>query len=199
MDMEHLTDERIVDLIGGDEIPGAHEHLVSCSRCRALHQQWLQRMELLRDLHRETVDTAELHRLRVMYRELGPQPAGTARWLARLVRTTAMQPAAVRGAVSGSILEYEAGPYSLLLRVGTVGRGSTVSVHGQLTTMRGDVGGGGTMALSAVDGRAYVCDIDRFGEFHLARIVPGRYRALWWIDGGAIELADLAIGGDETD
>jgi hypothetical protein len=134
-----------------------------------------------------------------MYRELGPQPAGAARWLARLVRTSVLQPVAVRGAVSGSISEYEAGPYNLLLRVGPTGRGLTVSVHGQLTTMRGDVGGGGTLALSALDGRAYVCDIDRFGEFHLAGVVPGRYRALWWIDGGAIELADLAIGGDETD
>ncbi len=196
--MEHLTDERIVDLIGGDEIPGAHEHLDSCSRCRALHQQWLLRMELLRDLYRETIESPELHRLRVMYRELGPQPAGAARWLARLVRTSVLQPAAVRGAVSGSIAEYEAGPYNLLLRVGPTGRGSTVSVHGQLTAARGDVGGGGTMALSALGGRAYVCDIDRFGEFHLAGVVPGRYRALWWIDGGAIELADLAIGDDET-
>jgi hypothetical protein len=71
-------------------------------------------------------------------------------------------------------------------------------VHGQLTTTRGEAGSGGTMALSSTDSGAYVCDIDRFGEFHLKGVSPGRYRALLWVDGGAIELFDLSIGGDEA-
>jgi hypothetical protein len=196
--MDHITEQTIVDLIGGDEIAGAQEHLASCARCRELHRRWIERMELLRDLHRETLDEAELHRLRVMYRQLGPQPVEGVRWVARLVRGSAMQPAAVRGVVSGGIAEYEAGPYTLLVQVGPAGRGSTVSVHGQLTTTRGDAGSGGTMALSSTDSGAHVCDIDRFGEFHLKSVAPGRYRALLWVDGGAIELVDLSIGGDET-
>jgi hypothetical protein len=153
---------------------------------------------LLRDLHRESLDEAELHRLRVMYRQLGPHSVEGFRWVGRLVRGSAMQPAAVRGVVSGSTTEYEAGPYNLLMRVGPAGRGSTVSVHGQLTTTRGDAGSGGTMALSSTGSGAYVCDIDRFGEFHLKGVSPGRYRALLWVDGGAIELLDLSIGGDEA-
>jgi hypothetical protein len=56
-----------------------------------------------------------------MYRQLGPQPVEGFRWAARLVRGSAMQPAAVRGVVSGSITEYEAGPYNLLMRVGPAG------------------------------------------------------------------------------
>ena len=196
--MDHITEQTIVDLIGGGEIAGAREHLAACGRCRKLHRRWIERMESLRDLHRESLDEAELHRLRVMYRQLGPQPVEGFRWAARLVRGSAMQPTAVRGAVSGSITEYEAGPYNLLMRVGPAGRGSTVSVHGQLTTTRGDAGSGGTMALSSTDSGAYVCDIDRFGEFHLKGVSPGRYRALLWVDGGAIELFDLSIGGDEA-
>ena len=195
--MDHLTAEQIIDLIGGDEPPGAREHLGSCSTCRELHMTWLRRMDSLRDLEREGLDEAEMHRLRVMYRQLGPKRAEGAHWLASLVRSSQGAPAAVRGEASGTISEYEAGPYSLLLRVGPVGRGEKVSVHGQLTTPRGE-GGGGTLALSSADGRAYVCDIDRFGEFHLRQVPIGRYRALWWIEDGAVEVADLEIGGDET-
>ena len=196
--MEHITDQTVVDLIGGAEIAGAEEHLASCAQCRELQRIWVQRLASLRDLQRESLDESELHRLRVMYRQLGPRPVEGMRWVARLVRGSDLQPAAVRGVVSGSIIEYEAGPYTLLVRVGPGGRGSKVSVHGQLTTSAGDAGSSGTMALSSTDNGAYICDIDRFGEFHLKGVSPGRYRALLWVDGGAIELVDLSIGGDET-
>lgn len=194
--MNHLTAAQIIDLIGGDEQPGAREHLDSCSACRELHQTWLRRMDSLRDLERERLDESELHKLRVMYRQLGPKRADGAHWLASLVRSSDSAPAAVRGAASGAISEYEAGPYTLLVRVGPVGRGEKVSIHGQLTATGGELGGG-TLALSAADGRAYVCDIDRFGEFHLQRVPSGHYRALWWFEGGAVEVVDLEIGNDE--
>lgn len=195
--MDHLSSARIVDLIGGEDVPGARKHLDSCSSCRELHQTWLQRIESLRDLDLESLDEAELHKLRAMYRQLGPRRSEGAHWLARLVRTSDILPAPVRGVAADTISEYEAGPYTLLLRVGPTGRGEAVSVHGQLTGTRGE-SGGGTLALSAVDGRAYVCDIDQFGEFHLQRVRTGRYRALWWVDDGAVEVADLEIGVDEA-
>jgi hypothetical protein len=195
--MDHLTAAQIVDLIGGEDIPGARRHLEACSRCRELEAIWVRRMDSLREIEREGLDPAELHKLRVMYRQLGPKRAEGAHWLANLVRSSDRQPVAVRGAASGRVSEYEAGPYTLLVRVGPVSRKATVSVHGQLTRKHGDAGVG-TMALSAADGRAYVCDIDRFGEFHLREVTPGRYRALWWLDQGAVEVTDLEIGTDEA-
>ena len=50
--MDHLTAEQIIDLIGGDEPPGARAHLNACSTCRELHETWLRRMDSLRDLER---------------------------------------------------------------------------------------------------------------------------------------------------
>lgn len=194
--MNHLTAAQLVDLIGGEDVPGAREHLDACSTCREQHQTWTRRMSSLQDLELESLDEAEMHKLRVMYRQLGPKRSEETHWLARLVRSSDSQPAAVRGIAADRITEYEAGPYTLLLRVGQARRGEAVSVHGQLTSRRGD-SGSGTMALSAADGRAYVCDIDQFGEFHLKQVLSGRYRALWWVEDGAVEVADLEIGVDE--
>ena len=57
----------------------------------------------------------------------------------RLARTLAT-PEQIE-AESFRIIEYEAGPYTLLVRVGPGGRGSKVSVHGQLTTSAGTAAG----------------------------------------------------------
>jgi 4-hydroxy-3-methylbut-2-enyl diphosphate reductase len=45
--MEHITDQNVVDLIGGAEIAGAEEHLASCAECRELHRIWVQRLASL--------------------------------------------------------------------------------------------------------------------------------------------------------
>lgn len=195
--MDHLTAAQIVDLIGGEESAEARQHLASCSRCRELEAAWVRRMDSLRELAREGLDPAELHRLRVMFRQLGPGRDEAEHWLATLVRSSDRQPVAVRGAASGTVSEYQAGPYTLLVRVGPVSRRETVSVHGQLTQRHGE-SGAGTMALSSADGRAYVCDIDQFGEFHLREVPTGRYHALWWLERGAVEVTSLEIGTDEA-
>jgi len=103
----------------------------------------------------------------------------------------------VRGGASGVVSEYEAGPFTLLVHVGPEDRRSRVTVHGQLSSRLAG-SGAGTMALSAADGRAYVCDIDQFGEFHLEGVAPGRYRALWWLQENVVEVADLEIGDHDT-
>jgi hypothetical protein len=195
--MDHLTSAQIVDLIGGGDEPGAREHLDECPACRELEATWIGRMDSLRELEQERLDPAEVHRLRVMYRQLGPKRIEGSYRLASLVRSSDRQPAAVRGVAAGRVSEYEAGPYTLLVTVGPVGRRETVAVHGQLTASRGEAGSG-MMTLSSANGRAYICDIDRYGEFHLREVIPGRYRALWWVDEGAVEVADLEIGTDEA-
>ncbi len=194
--MNHLGESQIIDLMCGEKGGQAADHLDSCVRCRRLHRRWIGRLESLRDLHRETLDQAELHNLRVMYRHLGPRPSLGRRWAARLVRASDGQLAAVRGVASGTILEFSAGPYGVLLRVGTPDRRSTVAVYGQLT--RGEDAGDltGRASFAAGDGSTYVCDVDQFGEFFLPAGKPGRYRVQLWIGGEIVAIDDLEIGVD---
>jgi hypothetical protein len=107
------------------------------------------------------------------------------------------QLASVRGAAAGTILQYSAGPYVILLRVEAAEARSAVSVHGQL--VRDEAAGdlSGRASLFAPDGMSYICDVDRFGEFHLAEGTPGRYRVLLWIDGEVVDLDEIQIGSDE--
>lgn len=195
--MKHLTAAQIVELVGGGEVAGGEEHLRSCAGCRRMVEEWGEKLAALRELDRQALDPTELHRLRVMYRQLGPQRSEGHSWVATLLRRSDRQPAAVRGGSSGVVSEFEAGPYTLLVRVGPENRRSRIAVHGQLSSRRGSAGDG-TMALSAADGRAYVCDIDHFGEFHLDGVVPGRYRALFWLQDDAVEVADLEIGDHDA-
>ena len=195
--MNHLSESQVIDLICGEDIAEATEHLKSCRRCRLLHRTWIQRMELLRDLHRESLDDAELHSLRAMYRHLGPKPSLGTRWPATLVRASDGALAAVRGTASGTILEFSAGPYDVLLRVGTPDRRSTVAVYGQLTKGEGAGDLTGRASFTAGDGTTFICDVDRFGEFFLPDGTAGRYRVQLWINGGIVEIEDLQIGIDE--
>ena len=196
--MNHLSEAQIIDLICGEELAKADEHLKSCQRCRLLHRTWIRRMESLRDLHRESLDEAELHSLRAMYRYLGPKPSLGTRWTATLVRASDGQLAAVRGTASGSILEFSAGPYNVLFRVGTPDRRSTVAVYGQLTGREGAGDLAGRAAFTAGDGTTFICDVDRFGEFFLPDGTAGRYRVQLWINGGVVDIEELEIGIDEN-
>jgi hypothetical protein len=195
--MNHLSPSQLIDLICGEDIADAEEHLASCRQCRLLHQTWIRRIEDLTDLHRETLDEAEIHYLRTMFRHLGPKPSLGTRWLAVLQRASDRPLAAVRGTASGSTLEYAAGPFHILLRVGTPDRRSSVAVYGQLENPEGgDLSG--KASFTADDGTTRICDVDRFGEFFLADGSAGRYRVQLWIDGEVVEIDDLHIGLDDT-
>lgn len=196
--MSHMDASQVIDLILGEEASGAADHLKSCRRCRQLHRTWIRRMESLRDLHRESLDEAESHRLRVMYRQLGPHPSVGGRWLASLVRASDGQLAAVRGVASGTILEYSAGPYNVLLRVATPDLRSTIAVYGQLTKDDGAPDLSGWASFVADDGADFICTLDRFGEFHLPSGAPGCYRVVLWVGGEVVEIDDLRIGIDGT-
>ncbi len=195
--MDHLTEAHIIDLIEGEGPSEAEAHLAECSQCRSAQRLWQERIESLREMSRESLDDAELHRLRVLYRQLGPGKDQAPRWIARLVRSSAAAPAAARGVASGEIMEYSAGPYTLMLRVGAQGSRSTVSVIGQIATNDRDRGIGGTFALTPPNGRVRLSDVDQFGEFNLPEVAPGSYRGTWWFGDQIMVVHDVEIGTDD--
>lgn len=195
--MDHLTEAHIIDLIEGEGPSEAEAHLADCSKCRSEKRLWVDRIEALREMSRESVDDSELHRLKVLYRQLGPGQGRAPRWIARLVRSSAAAPAAARGVASGEIMEYNAGPYSLMLRVGAQGSRSTVPVIGQIASVEQNREIGGTFALTPPEGRVRLSDVDQFGEFNLPEVAPGSYQGTWWFGDQIMVVHDIEIGTDD--
>ena len=195
--MDHMSEGQIIDLIQGEGPSDAEGHIAQCSECRSVQHLWVERIEALREMSRETLDDSELHHLRVLYRQLGPGQNRTALWIARLVRSSAAAPAAARGLVSGQIMEYNAGPYVLMLRVGAQGSRSAVSVIGQIASVEEDRKIGGTFALTPPNGQVLMSDVDEFGEFSLNGVVPGCYRGTWWFGDQFMVVHDVEIGTDD--
>lgn len=195
--MDHLTETHIIDLIEGEGSSEAEAHLADCSECRSERRLWVERIEALREMSRESVDDSELHRLKVLYRQLGPGQDRAPRWIAMLVRSSAAAPAAARGVASGEIMEYNAGPYSLMLRVGAKGSRSAVSVIGQIASNEQDREIGGTFALTPPNGRVRLSDVDQFGEFNLPEVAPGSYRGTWWFGDQIMVVHNVEIGTDD--
>ena len=195
--MDHLTEAHIIDLIAGEGPSEAEAHLADCSTCRSLERLWVERIESLREMSREGLDDSELHNLKVLYRQLGPGKDRAPRWIARLVRSSAAGPAAARGVASGEIMEYSAGPYSLMLRVGAQGSRPSVSVIGQIAPAEQGREIGGTFALTPSNGRVRLSDVDQFGEFNLPEVAPGNYRGTWWFGDQIMVVHDIEIGTDE--
>lgn len=186
----HLDDDRLIDLLrdaAGDD--DERRHVAGCASCRTSLEWWRRQLEGLRSLAAEDVSERELHRLRVLYRQLGPQPETTAtRWLARLVRSTGEIVPALRGGGEPRMLEFEGGPLRVVVQLS----GSTL--HGQLVNEADDVEGG-TLVLSADEGPAYSADLDELGEFHLEDVRPGCYHASLWAGGERLDVAELEIDG----
>ena len=195
--MDHLTEAHIIDLIEGEASSEAETHLAVCSECRSAKRLWVDRIEALREMSRESVDESELHRLRVLYRQLGPGQDRAPRWIAKLVRSSAGAPAAARGVASGEIAEYSGGPYTIMLRVGARGSRPTVSVIGQIASTEQDRDIGGTFALTPPNGRVRLSDVDQFGEFNLPEVEPGSYRGTWWFGDQIMVMHDVEIGTDD--
>jgi len=195
--MDHLTEANIIDLIEGEASIEAEAHLAGCSDCRSRERLWADRIEALREMSRESVDESELHRLRVLYRQLGPGQDRAPRWIASLVRSSAATPAATRGVASGEIAEYVAGPYTLMLRVGARGTRPTVPVIGQIASVDEDRVIGGTFALTPPNGRVRISDVDQFGEFNLPEVEPGSYRGTWWFGDQIMVVHNVEIGTDD--
>lgn len=195
--MDHMTETQIIDLIEGEGPTEAEAHIAGCAQCGSLRKLWEERLEALREMSRETLDDTELHHLKVLFRQLGPGRKPASRWIAKLVRSSVAAPAAVRGVASGEIMEYSAGPYTLMLRVGARGTRPTVSVVGQIATVEEHRQIGGTFALTPPDGRVRLSDVDRFGEFNVPEVSPGNYRGTWWFGDQLMVVHDVEIGTDD--
>jgi anti-sigma factor RsiW len=195
--MDHLTEVQIFDLIGGEAPAGAETHIEACPRCRSARQLWVDRIDALREMSRERLDESELHRLKVLFCQLGPGRTPSQSWIARLVRSSATAPVAARGVASGEILEFGAESHTLMLRVGARGSSSTVSIVGQIAPAQEGRAIGGIFALTPPDGRVRVSDVDQFGEFQLTDVAPGSYRGTWWFEDQMIVVPEVEIGTDD--
>lgn len=199
--MKHISEDQLVDLVDGETPSEVETHLDECDRCRSRVDTLARQLDDLRDIARESVDDAELHRLLVLFRRLGPAKRGGATdWLARLVRSSSSDPApaAVRGVASGQLMEYDGGSHTVLLRAGARGSRPTVTVVGQIepTAESGELGG--TFSLTDEDGHVLVSDVDRFGEFQLDEVAPGRYSGAWWIGDRILVIPRIEIGIDDA-
>lgn len=192
--MAHLDDDRIVDLISGTGDGDSRRHLEGCAACAERLESWRGLLAGLGVLARESVGESELHRLRTMFRQLGPGRRDATSWMARLVRSTAAATVAVRGATAAELLELEAGPYTVLVQVTPVGRGEA-AIHGQVLGEGATAGEPGTMVLQRDDGVAHVQELDDLGEFHVEPVDAGAWRVTWWLGNARIELDELRVGG----
>ncbi len=184
----HLDDDRLIDMLRGDRGDDAERrHIAGCDSCRASSEWWHRQLLGLESLAAENVGQRELHRLRVLYRQLGPQPEGArTRWLARLVRATGEVVPALRGSAAPRLLEFQGGPLRVVVQL----TGSTL--HGQLLNDADDIDGG-TLVLTADDGAAYTAELDELGEFHLEDLRPGSYHASWWTAGERLDVAEIQV------
>ncbi|MEX1311703.1 MAG: hypothetical protein AB1Z65_14855 [Candidatus Sulfomarinibacteraceae bacterium] len=195
--MDHTTETQIIELLQGEDLPEVDAHLKDCDPCRSLQRLWSDRMDDLRSLDRESLDDSEIHRLRVLYRHLGPAESHVTRWLATLVRSSRTAPSAARGLVTGEIMEYSAGPFNIMLQVGARGPRSQTSVVGQIGTTEADRGIGGTFSVISETGDERFSDVDEFGEFHLEDLPVGTYRGAWRFEDQMLIVPSIEIETDD--
>lgn len=195
--MDHTTETQIIELLQGEDLPEVDAHLKDCDPCRSLQRLWSDRMDDLRSLDRESLDDSEIHRLRVLYRHLGPAESHVTRWLATLVRSSRTAPVAARGLVTGEIMEYSAGPFNIMLQVGARGPRSQTSVVGQIGTTEADRGIGGTFSVISATGHERFSDVDEFGEFHLEDLPVGTYRGAWRFEDQMLIVPSIEIETDD--
>ena len=191
--MRHLDIDRIVFVLDGTATGSDQAHLEDCDRCRTELELWRRRLDGLRELESNALNENEIHHLRALYRHYGPARAGQS-WLARLVRRSESTPVAVgaRGSLSTMFVEYEAGPWGLLIQIKPSVRADLYDVHGQLT---GDNVQDGEVLLTSDLGFAGRSRVDGHGEFHLPGVPAGSYDATWRVGDVHIGLHELGIGG----
>ena len=197
--MSHLVFDRLFDLLGGNGTAEESSHLEACDECRRRLEMWRARVDDLRALESNAPDTAEIHNLRVMFRELGPSPAARS-WAARLIRRS--QPAAteaVRGGLSATFEAYEAGPYQIVLQVSPAGTEGRFDVQGQVAGDEGRVPASTHVILTSEGGYVERATVDGFGEFRIAGVPEGPCRLVLCGGGERIDLDDFNVGEFDGD
>ncbi|NOZ93695.1 MAG: hypothetical protein GXP47_03005 [Acidobacteria bacterium] len=200
--MDHLDDDRLLDLLRAPATREEKEHLARCSRCRQALGSWEETLGALRELEQEEVSDLEAHRLRVLFRQLGPSPARR-HWLARLVQPgpALSRATATRGTLTPSLFEYRAGEMSLILHVAPSRDRGRYEIHGTIQAQGERPSGGGRVVLVSDEGFGDITEPDPFGEFHFDGVPTGRYNMSWTLDEGQVDVEDVVIGeeGSEPD
>jgi hypothetical protein len=189
--MSHLDFDRIFELMGDSGSAEEKSHLADCDVCRRQLELWRTRLEDLREIESNTVSTAEIHNLRVLFRELGPSPAARS-WIARLIRRS--EPAAagaVRGGLAATFEAYEAGPYQIVLQVSPSETEGRFDLQGQVAGDGSRVPVSTQVVLTSERGYADRATVDAFGEFRIAGVPEGQCRLVWCGGGERIQLDGL--------
>ena len=198
--MSHLEIHRIFDLIGGLGTADDQSHLEGCDACSRQLEVWRGRLGDLRELESNAVDASEMHMLRVLYRELGPAPAGL-NWVAQLIRgSVPAAAAAVRGGLSSTLNAYQAGPYEIVVQIRPSKVEGRFDLQGQLASDEAEVPKNARVVFTSELGYVDQAGLDAYGEFRLTAVPEGPYRLVWCGDGERIELDVLAVGeSDDVD
>jgi len=191
--VNHLHDDVLSDLAAGRGSSTQREHAEACTDCAARVHAWRADLADLQEMETLGLDDRERHQLRALFRAHGPVRPALSEWLARLVRSTALAPAAVRGSAVLELQEHAAGPFHVTVRASVSSPGSAVEVHGQVLSDEGPVGGG-ELVVSDETGRVAAGEIDDLGEFSVA-VPAGRYRAALVLSRGRIVIPQLDLGG----
>jgi len=194
--MAHLEVDRLVGVLTGFGLEIELAHIERCAGCRAELDSWKRRLPVLKELTADAIDGDEEHLLRVMFRQLGPVERRS--WIARLVRRSEPGPepvmAVARGAVSSSLEEYSAGPWSIVLQIRPSDTNDGFDVHGQLCGSGGERRDGGDVVLASDRGHGWRATLDSYGEFRLSGLPADTYSASWVLGEEHIDLSDLKIG-----
>lgn len=197
--MSHLDLDRIFDLLGGSGTAEETSHLEECDICRRQLELWRTRVDDLRTVESNAVTPAEMHNLRVLFREFGPSPANRS-WAARLIRSS--QPAAaaaVRGGLAPTFAAYEAGPYQIVLQVSPSETEGRFDLQGQVAGDGRQIPASSQVVLSSGRGYADRVTVDSFGEFRIAGVPEGPCRLVWYGGGERIDLDGLRVGECDGD
>ncbi len=197
--MSHLEFDRLFDLMGGSGTAEEASHLADCDVCRRQLELWRTRVDDLREIESSAVDMAEIHNLRVLFREFGPSPADRS-WVARLIRSS--QPVAaeaVRGGLAATLEAYDAGPYQIVLQVSPSEAEGRFDLQGQVAGDGSRVPVSTQVVLTSERGFADRATVDAFGEFRIAGVPEGPCRLVWYGGGERIDLDSLRIGECDDD
>jgi len=197
--MKHLDVDRVIEAVAGRASDAERVHVEACDRCRSEVESWRHDLEALRELEAESLSDGEIHRLRVMFRQLGPSRE-KASLVARLVRRSepAAAAASVRGGVTSTFEEYQAGPFGVVLQVRPAGH-DMFDVHGQLSSDAGPVGDDAEAVLSSAGGWVGRATLDVHGEFRWHGVPAGPYALFWSVRDRHVRIDRLWIGDDDAD
>jgi len=192
--VDHLSLDRIFAVLAGDGVVDV-DHLAGCRRCRAELDRWRERLAGLRAAEAEALSPAEEHRLRVLFRQLGPSPRRRSLVL-RLVRPPELPaPAAARGG-STLLAEFRGGSFAATIQVLPARRPGCYEVHGSLLNEGREVAGGSAALIGGDPPYGDRGTVDAFGEFHFSDVPAGTYALVWDAAGERIELDELTIGDE---